>query len=231
MLRLDLLIALEALEDFGFQLLRLEVEGVDDVVGALVLVAAGRPAALVVGLDLLFGEGDRLHHLAEHPVRKDHRGHAVAVGEVERVKHHVDHLLDGGGGEDEHMQVAVAGGAGGLPVVGLGGLDAAEPRASALDVDDQAGQVGARQVGDPLRFEGDARGGGGGHGAHARGGRAVDHVDRGDLRLRLHICTADLGHLFGHIRRDFRLRGDGVAEEMVAARLDRRFRERLIPLH
>ena len=101
-----------------------------------------------------------------------------------------------------------------------------------MDVDDQRRAGRSRRCRRcPPAFRRDARGGGGGHGAHARGGRAVDHVDRRDLRFRLEVCAADLGHLLGHIRRDLGLRGDGVAEEMVAARLDRRFRERLISFH
>ena len=63
LLRLDLGIAGKALHHGALQLVRLQVQGVDDVVGALVLVAAGGPGLFSAALHRV-GEGHRLHHLA-----------------------------------------------------------------------------------------------------------------------------------------------------------------------
>ena len=114
--------------------------------------------------------------------------------------------------------------AGGLPVVGLGGLDAAKARAAALHVDDDAGQVGAGHIRDALALERDARRRRRRH--HASAGRrcAVDHVDGRDLAFGLQIRAADLGHALGHVGGKLGLRRDGIAEEETAACADGRLR-------
>ena len=94
------------------------------------------------------------------------------------------------------------------------------PRAAAHAVDDDAGQLGAGDVGDALLLEADARGGGGGHGPHTGAGGAVHHVDGGYLRLGLDEHAAGLGQVGGHILRHFALGGDGIAEETVTSGTD-----------
>ena len=61
----------------------------------------------------------RLHHLAQHAVCKDHRGHAVFVGFIKRVGDEVNHFLHCGRRENENLEVTVAEGFRRLPVIGL----------------------------------------------------------------------------------------------------------------
>ena len=111
----------------------------------------------VVVLYLADLECDRLHHLTEQSVRKYHSGHAVLIGFVECSAHEVCHLLNGGRREYKYLEVAVAQRPGSLPVVALGGLNAAESGTSAHYVYDNAWQVGARHVGNALALKGDSR--------------------------------------------------------------------------
>ena len=129
------------------------------------------------------------------------------------------------------MIVPMSAALGGLEVIRLRGLDPAEPGAPALDVDDQAGKIASRDIGDALLFQGNARRGGGGHDASAGARDAVDHVDGRKLAFRLQERAADLGHPFGHIGGNLRLRGDGVTEIMAAAGADRRFGDGFVSLH
>ena len=129
------------------------------------------------------------------------------------------------------MEIPVAQGAGGLPVIRLGRLDAPQSGAAPLHIDDEAGQVAPRYVRDALCFEGDAGGRRGGHGPYPGGGRPQHHVNGGNLRFRLEVGPADFRHLFGHIGRHFGLGGDGVAEEVAAAGADGRLRHRFVSLH
>ena len=196
--------------------------------GALHLGAGGGPGVIVAEGVAGLGQGNGLHHLAHGAVCQHHGGHAVLPRQMQGAAGEVGHLLDGGRREDQHMEVAVAGAAGDKEVVGLGGLDAAETGAAALDVDDQGGQVCAGEVGDTLSLQGDAGAGGGGHGRVAGGGDAIDHVDGRDLALGL---EEGLGHFLGHVRGDLGLRGDGIAEVVAAAGQNGGLREGFVPLH
>ena len=93
------------------------------------------------------GQFYRLHHLAYGAVRQDHAGHAVLVRQIESFDGELRHFLNAGGGQNDHVEVAVAGSAGGLKVIRLGGLDAAQPRAAPLHVHHQRGQIRSRQIG------------------------------------------------------------------------------------
>ena len=181
--------------------------------------------------DGLFGQDDGLHHLAHRAVGQQHGGHAVFKCQTEGLLRQVRHLLHGRGREDEYVEIAVTGASCCEEVIGLRRLDAAEARAAALDVDDQRGQIRARQIRDALALERDAGAGRGGHGELAGGRDAVDHVDGRDLTFRLEEHAADLRHALGHIGRDLRLRGNGVAEVMAAAAADGGFCDGLVALH
>lgn len=224
------LILLVALEVLLLQHVGLEVEGVDDVVLTLAL-GAGEGPGLVVVLHLYVLKGDGLHHLANGAVSQDHGNHAVLVRQVEALDGEAGHLLDGGGSQDDHVVVAVSAAPGGLEVVALAGLDAAETGAAALDVHYESGYVTAGDVAQALAHQGDSGAGGGGHHPHARGCGAVDHVDGSYLALRLEEDTADLGHLLGHVGGHLRLGSNGVAEIVTAAGLDRRLGDGLVALH
>ena len=125
----------------------------------------------------------------------------------------------------------MAHGTGSLPVIGLGRLDAAQPRAAALDVDDDAGKVGARHVRNALTLERHARRGGRRHDARTCRSGAIDHVDGRDLAFGLQISAALLGHALGHIGCNLGLGRDGIAEEEAASGADGRFGHGLVALH
>ena len=197
----------------------------------LPLMAVSRPGLLRQGLILPVRQGDGLHHLAQHTVGQNHGWHPVFVPQVESVGHQVHHFLHGGGGQNQHMIIAVAAALGGLPIVGLCRLDAAQARAAPLHIDNQGGQVAAGNVRDPLGLQADAGRGGGGHGTDSRSGSPQHHVDGGHFGFRLEIGAPYFGHPFGHIRRQFRLGRDGVTEEMAAARLDSGLGQGFVALH
>ena len=224
------LIALETLDVQTLQLIGGQVKGVDDVMLALALVPSGGPRLLRQLLNAL-GKHDGLHHLAEHAVGEDHGRHAVLVGLLEGQVRQIGHLLDGGRSEHEHLEIAMAHGAGGLPVVGLRGLDAAKARAAALHVDDDAGKVGARHIRDALALKRHARRRRRGHDARAGRRCSVDHVDSRDLAFGLQIRAAFLGHALGHVSGNLGLRRDGIAEEETASCADDRLRHGLVALH
>ena len=194
-------------------------------------LCAGEGPGLIVDFHLRVLEGDGLHHLPDGAVRQDHGGHEVLVRQVEALDGEAGHLLHGGGGQDDHAVVPVTAALGGLEVVGLAGLDAAQAGAAPLDVHHEGGHVGTGYVAQALALQGNSRAGGGGHDPHPGGGGAVDHVDGGDLALRLEEHAADLGHLFRHVGGDLRLGGDGVAEVVAAARPDGGLRDGFVALH
>ena len=142
------------------------------------------------------------------------------VDGVARVAAEVDGLLDGARREDAHLKAAVAAGLGGLHIVHLGGLDAADARAAAghIDIDDGDARRGA--VADALALQRDAGAGGAGHGPRSGGGGAVDHVHGRDLALALDEMSAHLGQTAGHIFGDLVLRGDGIAGKKAASGAD-----------
>ena len=127
----------------------------------------------------------RFHHLADHPVGQQHDRIAVAVGDVKRLLHQIDRLLNRVGREDDETVIAVAAAAGGLIIIPLRGLDGAQPGTAAHHIDNDGGQLRAGHIGNPFLLEADAGAGRRGNGAGARAGRAVDHIDGGKLRLGL----------------------------------------------
>ena len=112
-----------------------------------------------------------------------------------------------------------------------GPLTAAEAWTAALDVDDKRWKVGAREVGDSLGLERDARARARSHRAATSRGAAIDHVDRGDFAFRLEERAADLRHALCHVRRDFGLRRDRITKIMPATAAYRRLGDRLVALH
>ena len=105
----------------------------------------------------------------------------------------------------------------GLEIIRLGGLDPAQARAAALDIDDQRREVARRDIGQALTLQRDAGAGAGGHGPLPGRCRAQDHIDRRQLALCLQEHAADLRHTLCHIGRDLRLRGDGIARMAASA--------------
>ena len=176
-------------------------------------------------------QNDRLHHLAQHAVGKHHNRRAVLVGQVEGVIDAVGHLLHCRGSKHGHEEVAVPRRARGLPIVGLGGLDAAETRAPSLHVDDDARQIRACHVRNALAFKRDSGARRGRHRTSAGGRGAIHHVDGRDLAFSLQIRPANLRHALGHVGRKLGLRRDGIAEEETAPSAQRTFCERLVSLH
>ena len=200
--------------------LRINEQGVDDVVMVTALPAAGRP---VLGRQVPFGDGlplDGLHHLADQTVSQDHHGVAVLVRDIKGLLDEVHSLLHVGGSQDHGAVVAVAAATGGLVVVTLSGLDGAQAGTAAHAVDDDSRDFRACQICNALLLQADAGRGGGGHGPHAGAGSAVNHVDGRNLGFGLDEHTARLGQVHGHVLGDFALGRDGITEEAVAAGAD-----------
>ena len=86
---------------------------------SFIFVAAGCPRLFGKISVFVLRQLHRLHHLAQHAVCKDHRGHAVFVGFIECVGNEVDHFLHRGRRENENLEVTVAEGFRRLPVIGL----------------------------------------------------------------------------------------------------------------
>ena len=119
----------------------------------------------------------RLHHLADHAVAQNHHRVPVHICNVKSLHDHIRRLLNGGRCQDYQMIIPVAAALGGLEIVALGGLDAAEPGARADDIYNNAGKLRARDITDSLLLQADARAGRGRHHAGAGARRAIDHID------------------------------------------------------
>ena len=172
-----------------------------------------------------------LHHLTHRAVSQQHCRHPVFFRKVKRLSGQVGHLLNRRRSQYQHMEVAVAGSARREEVVGLRWLNAAEAGPAALHIDNDCGQICARQVRNALALERDTGAGGRGHRPLARRGHAVNHVDGRDLALGLQKRPADLRHFLRHIGRDLGLRRDGIAQIVAAPGEDRGLRDGLVALH
>ena len=104
--------------------------------GALSAVARRCPGLFHQLGTAFLRQGHWLHHLAQHTVGQNHGGHPPAVRGVKSVGDQVHHLLDRRGREHQNLEVPVARGFGGLPVVRLRGLNAAQSGPAPLHVDD-----------------------------------------------------------------------------------------------
>ena len=212
---------------------RLDVQRVDDgaLAAAALMPAGGGPALVALPRACIpaWSTGSIIWPMAPSPRSMVGVRYLSATSKAFMVNSTAS--CTDGGGKDGHAVVAVSAAAGGLIVVRLGGLDGAEARAAADDVDDQAGKLRAGDVADALLLEGHARAGGAGHGARAGAGRAVDHVDGRDLALGLDERAAHLGQALAHILGDLALGRDGVAEIVAAAGLHGGFRDGLVALH
>jgi hypothetical protein len=156
-------------------------------------------------------ELDGFHHLADVAVGQNVDRVAVFVGEFEGERGEVGHLLDGVGREDERAVAPVAAAFDDLDVIGLFRCDVAESGTAAHDVGDDAGKFRAGEIADAFLHEGDAGSAGCAHGADARGGGAVDHVDGGDFAFRLEEGAADERHVFRGRLGDLAGGGDRIA--------------------
>ena len=182
-------LGLDAVVD-GLLLERFQLEGGDDSVLARGTVAGGGPRTVLLNIlvgpaGLVVVNHNLLHHLADDTIGEDGDRVAVLEGQVEAQLHEVVHLLHRRGGQRDETVVAVAAALGGLEIVGLGGLDGAETRTAAHDVDAQSGQLGACNIGKTLLHQGESRGGGGGHHSFSGSGTGIHHIDGGQLALGL----------------------------------------------
>lgn len=155
---------------------------------------------------------DRLHHLAQCAVGQQHHQMAVAEGQIEADAHQVHRFLHGGRGQHQRVVVAVAGRAGHLEIVGLAGVDVTQSRPAAHHIHHHTGHFAGRNVAQPLLHQTDPRRRGGGEGALARAGRAVNHMNRADFALGLQKDPAQGRQALGEIFEQFGLGGDRVAE-------------------
>jgi len=176
------------------------------------------------------GDLDPLPHVPDDLVEGDDHGGAVLLRKVERPDRLGEDLLDVGRSEADDRVVAVRPPLALHDVALAGAGRNAGRRPAAHHVDDDARNLG--QHGEPhvLLLEREAGTGGGGKGLAARE-RAADHRrHRRDLVLHLQEGPADLReaprHELGHLGR----RGDRVAAEEGAPRVDGAFRARLVPL-
>ena len=174
----------------SFEIIGLEEDGTDQVLARLRRSLHG--PGLFRRHDLAIFEIQRLHHLADEAVGQNDGRIAIFVGEFEGQHGEVGHLLHGSGSQHEVAVVAVASAFHHGEVVALFGGDVAEARTSAHHVDDDAGQFGARKIGDAFLHQADSGTGGGGHDARSSRSRAVHHVDGGDFAFRLQKRAARL---------------------------------------
>ena len=219
----DLLIFALQAQVVLFHSRRLQFEAGDDVLAAP-LHTRGCPGAFlddffVRAAGLEWGQYHLLHHLSDDAVAQYHHRVAVAEGQRETEVDKVGHLLHTGGSQHDDVVVAVASAARRLEVVALTGLDGAQAWASALYVDDEAGQFGTGHVRDALLHQGDARTAGRRHHSFTCGRTAVDHVDAGHFALCLqhHHARGFPGLFDGQCLQHFALWGDGVTKIAVAS--------------
>ena len=131
------------------------------------------------------------------------------------------------------MVVSVSASLGGLEIVGLAGLDGAQTGSATHHVDDEAGQLGAGDVGDAFLLEADAGAGRGGHDHLSAAGSSIYHIDGRHFTFRLqdHHAGGFPRLLLGQRFQNFRLRGDRVAEVTVRANPDGGVGDGLVSLH
>ena len=129
------------------------------------------------------------------------------------------------------MVVSVAAAFGGLEVISLRSLDAAEARAAAHHVENNSGKPCTGHIGNALLLEGNAGAGGGGDNALTGCSSAVYHVDGCNFALCLQETSSDFRQTCGHIFRDLSLRSDRITEEETCAGTDGSFRNSFAALH
>ncbi len=166
-------------------------------------------------------QGHLAGHLAEVAVGGDHHRVAVLEGQLEGQLREVEHLLRRGRRQHDGVGAAVAEAAAEQLDVRLLGPDVAQPRAAAHHVDDHPRHLGADHVAHPLQHQAEARRGGEGHAGQAGAAAAVHHVDRRHLAHRLDEVAAQRRQQPRHQLRALGGGGDGVAEEVAAARQQR----------
>lgn len=164
-----------------------------------------------------FRQRDRLHGLTDHAVCQQIDDDAVFFGQLEGEAREVAHLLRRGRREHDAAVTAVSAAFDDLIVVGLLRPDVAEPGAAAHDVHHERGQFAAGEIADPLLLQADSEPRTRGHRAAAVRGGAHDHVDRGDLTLRLQERAPELRETARRGVGDFAGRRDRVAEEAFAS--------------
>ncbi len=217
----------------GLQFLGHEMDA-GDVVGIAfhLFLMAGGPglAGKALGIERL-REDDALHHLADESVGEDENGNPVFFGDGEGFVGEIGSVLHALGGEDDRVIVAVAAAAGGLEIVALAGRDAAEAGAGAGHVDDDGGKIGAAEVGDAFLLQGNAGAGRAGHGAGARGGGSIDHIDGRYFALGLDEGPAFGEHVHRHIGREFVLGRDRIPEIGLAAGAHGGLADSLVAFH
>ena len=134
------LVSLEAVHDRLLKLFGVEVKGVYYVVLSFALCAAKRPRLFDLSR-LALVDGNRLHHLTQRTVGKQHNGHTVLVRDIESLTRKVSHFLNGSGCQNYHLEVTVSAALCCLEVVSLTGLDTAQTGAAALYVYDKCGKI------------------------------------------------------------------------------------------
>ena len=167
----------------SFEIIGLEIDGADHVLASLGS-SLHRPGFLGSN-DVAVLQVERLHHLADKTVGQDDGGIAIFVRKFESQDREVGHFLYGGRRKHEIAIVAVASALDHGKVVALLRSDVAQPRAGAHDINNDAGEFGAREIGDALLHEAYSRSGRTSHHANARRRCAVHHVDGSRLALRL----------------------------------------------
>ena len=198
---------------------------------SLIAVTAGSPCLFRHFSFGECGEVHRFHHLSQRTVCQQHSGHLVNVGQVKCLCGQGSHFLYGRGRQNQQPQIPVTNTAGSLIVVGLRGLNTAEPRAAALHIDDQTGQVTSGDIGDPFALQGNPGRGGGGHNTGTACRSAHGHIDGGHFTFRLQAQPAHLGHPLCHIFCNFRLGGDGITEVVQTTGGNGGFCDGFVPLH
>ncbi len=143
------------------------------------------------------------------------------------------HLLHRSGREHYQVEIAVRASLAGLEIVALRGLYGAQSRASALAVDYKARQLACGQITHSLAHQADARARRRSHDALARGGSAVNHIDRRQFRFGLkdhHPRGLPRFELHEGLH-NFGLRRNGVSEITVATATYGSMGDHLVAFH
>src|SRR6185436_11585313 len=201
-----------------FEIVQLQVDRTGEVVAAI--CGSFNGPGFFGQANFLVVQFDRLHHLPNEAVGHDDDGVAIAVSEIERKNRQVRHLLHGCRREYDVPIVAVAAAFYKTEVVALFRRNVPESRPGANNVDNHAGKLRAREVGNAFLHQAEAGARGCGHDAGPGRSCAVHHVDGGDFAFRLQERSADLWQIQSCRFGDLAGGGNGISVVLATAGQD-----------
>ncbi len=171
------------------------------------------------------------HHLPDEPVSEDQHRHSPFFGDRKCFVGEVGRILHAFRRKDDRVVVAMAAAACCLEIVALAWRNAPKARAGARNVHDDSRKIGTAEVRNPFLLERHAGARRAGHCTCTCGCCTIDHVDCRYFRLSLDECAAFCEHVFCHVRSQFILRSDRIAEIGTTSCTDRSFTDCFIAFH